>query len=86
MASLPDQDRFETWAEFMAELSASREPVSIDKNDLRAALNAIDAWIDSNAASLNSAIPQPARSGLTASQKARLLVHVVRKRFVRGGA
>lgn len=63
-----------------------RESVAITKTDLRSAIDAIDAWIDSNAASLNSAIPQPARSGLTASQKARLLVHVVRKRFVRGGA
>lgn len=84
MASLPDQDRFETWAEFMAELSASRESVAITKTDLRSAIDAIDAWVDANAASFNSAIPQPARGALTATQKAKLLLFVVRKRFEKG--
>jgi hypothetical protein len=49
--------------------------------ELRAAVDAIDQWIDDNASSFNSSIPQPARSSLTAKQKARLLVWVVRRRF-----
>jgi hypothetical protein len=84
MAVLSDADRQEIWAEFMREISAEREPISINKNDLRAFFNAADDWVNANAASFNAAIPQPARSGLTASQKARGLRFVVAKRFMTG--
>jgi hypothetical protein len=54
---------------------------AMTKAELRLAVNAIDDWVDQNAASLNSAIPQPARGALSARQKAWLLSFVVRKRF-----
>jgi hypothetical protein len=53
----------------------------VTKADLRAAVDAVDAWCETNAASLNTAIPQPARTQLTTKQKAWLLLHVVRKRL-----
>jgi molybdopterin-guanine dinucleotide biosynthesis protein len=81
MAVLPDNDRLALWADLMREMSASGEAVSITKADLRAALNAADAWADSNAAAYNTAIPQPARNALTARQKARLLMYVMRRRY-----
>lgn len=84
MAALSDSDRRATWAELMQEWSSLRDPVAITKIDLRAAIDAIDAWVDANAASFNSAIPQPARGGLTSAQKAKLPLFVVRKRFERG--
>jgi len=84
MAVMIDADRQAAWAEFMQELSAEREALNLNKNDLRAALDAVDQWVSDNAAAFNAAIPQPARANLTTSQKARLLMHVVRKRFVRG--
>lgn len=84
MAVLTDQDRFDVWADIMRLVSADKETVSITKTDLRAAVNAIDGWVNTNASAFNTAIPQPARSALSASQKARLLMLVVEKRFVKG--
>lgn len=83
MAVLAENQRAALWAEFMAELSGEREPLGpLTKADLRAAVDALDAFLAANAAALNGAIPQPARSGLTAAQKARLLVFVVRRRWI----
>lgn len=84
MAVLSDNDRTETWAELMREWSNAREPVSVTKADLRAAVDAIDTWLNDNAASANTAIPQPARGALTTAQKARLLMFVVRRRYLSG--
>lgn len=84
MAVLTDQQRFDAWAEFMQEISMAREGIAVTKQDLRAALNAADQWVSDNAASFNTAIPQPARGALTAGQKARLLMFVVQKRFIVG--
>lgn len=84
MAVLVDADRALCHAEFMQELSRTRQDVPVLKADLRAAIDAIDAWISANAASFNSAIPLPARSSLTASQKAQLFAAIVDKRFIRG--
>jgi hypothetical protein len=84
MAVLSDPDRLTCWAELMRELSAGGETVSLTKADLRAALNATDAWIDSNAASYNTALPQPARNVLTAAQKTRLFMRVAARRYLSG--
>ncbi|HXV42414.1 MAG TPA: hypothetical protein VEC96_05090 [Anaerolineae bacterium] len=78
MAILSDAERKELWAEFM---QLNNESIGITKTDLRAALNAIDSWVDNNTASFNTAIPQPARSALSARQKAWLLMLVVERRF-----
>jgi hypothetical protein len=51
--------------------------------DLRAAIDAIDDWCEANQASFNTAIPQPARSLLTATQKAWLLMYVIAQRATR---
>ena len=81
MAVLQDADRAELHAEVMRGLV----PVTgITKPELRAAVNAIDQWINDNAAAFNSAIPQPARSALTSAQKARLLALVALKRYDKG--
>jgi hypothetical protein len=81
MAVLSDTDRAALWAEFMRDQSASRTPMGLTKADLRAAVDAADAWADSNAASFNTALPQPARNALTAKQKALLLMVVLRRRW-----
>lgn len=84
MAVLNDTDRAEVNAELMREISADQQACGITKADLRAAINAADDWANANAAAYNTALPQPARGALTATQKARLLLHVVRKRWVKG--
>lgn len=78
MALLSIADR----AAIVADIVRTTEcPGAVTKADLRAAIDAIDAWVDANAASFNSAIPLPARTALTARQKVALLTWVVRRRF-----
>lgn len=81
MAVLSDGERFNTWAEYMQE---NREGFTLSKVDVRAAVNAIDDFLQNNAAALNSAIPLPARTALSTTQKALLLTAVVRRRYIVG--
>ena len=76
MATQTNEQRREAWAEMMR-----LGGVSITKDDLRAGFDAIDDWFDSNAATLNNALPLAARTGLTTPQKALLLSLVIRKRY-----
>lgn len=57
---------------------------AITKADLRAAFNAIDDFLNTNAATINSTIPQPARGQLSTAQKALLLQMVVQRRYIDG--
>lgn len=79
MAVLSDADRIEVWAQIMRE---SVSTLALAKTDLKAAVDAADTWADSNAASFNSAIPQPARGALTTKQKAALLMYVIARRHL----
>ena len=82
MAELSDLDRKALWADFMRQASKDGETIAVTKADLRAAVDGLDTWLNDNAAAANNAIPQPARSGLTTTQKALLLMYVVQKRYV----
>ena len=82
MAVLNETARVGLWKEFMSEISGDREPLDLSKAELRAAVNALDDWLDTNAILINAAIPQPARSNMTVSQKARLLSKVALWRYV----
>ena len=85
MAVLSDQDRTDVSAEFQREISDVREAFGVlTKTDIRSAVNALDNFLDTNASAINTAIPQPARAQLTTSQKARLLKHVITKRYIKG--
>lgn len=81
MALLSAPERLALVALFCEEISRARTAFPLSKTDLRAALNAIDQWIEDNATSFNTAIPQPARGALTARQKAALFFYVVQKRL-----
>jgi hypothetical protein len=78
MAVLVDADRIAVWAQWM---HLNTEDCSCAKADVRAAVDALDTFMDTNAAAINSAIPQPARGALTTAQKARLLAYVVIRRW-----
>lgn len=81
MLTLTENARLRIWKEYGSEISAARESVgNLTKAQLKAAIDAIDTWVDANAASFNTGIPQPARGTLTAKQKARLLMLVVAAR------
>lgn len=77
MAELPEQDRERTWRWFMRH---NVDPCGFTKADLRAAINACDTWIDANAASFNTSLPQPFRGQATAAQKTLLLCWVAMRR------
>lgn len=81
MAALSNADRRAEWADFMREESAAGNAMSLTKADLRAALDALDDWVDSQALIINVAIPQPARGSLTVRQKAKLLSMVLQRRY-----
>jgi hypothetical protein len=80
MAILTDAQRKEAWADFMRRMSRDGTAINVPKADLRAAADAIDAWFDASVAALNAAIPQPARSALSASDKIELAIDVLRAR------
>lgn len=84
MAVLSDPNRASLLAEFSSELSSLRESCTVSRADLRAAVNALDDYLNTNAAAINTAIPQPARANLTTVQKARLLSYVIRFRYING--
>lgn len=85
MAVLSDAKRAECNAELMREVSQQSESFgALTKADLLAAVNAIDQFLHDNAATINTAIPQPARGALTTAQKSRLMRLVMRKRFEEG--
>jgi hypothetical protein len=52
----------------------------VTKSDVQAAVDATDSWIDSNAASFNAALPDPAKSVLSGAQKTLLFCYVALKR------
>jgi hypothetical protein len=81
MAVLAEEDRRDLWAQFMRE---NAEALGITKGDLRAAFNGADDYLDANAAAMNTAIPQPARAALSASQKAHIYQLVMGLRYRRG--
>lgn len=56
--------------------------LGITKPELRAAINALDTWLNDNAAAANAALPQPARGALTVEQKAALLSYVIARRYL----
>ena len=77
MAALPDLDRNRIWRWFMRK---NTEVCGFTKTDLRAAVDATDAWIDSNASSFNTALPVAFRTNATLAQKTILFCWVAMRR------
>lgn len=84
MAVLPDSDRLDVWALLMRRFSEDRDSIGITKAQLRAAVDAADAWADANAAAYNSALPAAARNNLTTKQKVLILMFVITRRWLIG--
>ncbi len=81
MAVLTNEQRASIAADLMRAVSATRGTFgAVTRADIVAAAGGIDAWIDANAAALNTAIPQPARAALTAQQKLELFLLVLDRR------
>ena len=81
MAELATEDRLRIWRGLMRYWSQLREAVSgLTKDDLLAAVNATDTWIDDNQAAFNNALPDAAKTNLTAAQKTLLFMAVAAAR------
>lgn len=79
MAALSEADR-EWICRWFFITNREGEIDSLTRAQLRPAFDASDDWAVANAASFNSALPQPARGVLTAADKALLLSRVIRRR------
>ena len=66
--------------QLMREWSVRGTACGITKPALTAAIVAADGWVDSNAASYNTALPAGARAALAAGQKAEVLMYIAAKR------
>ncbi len=82
MATLGELQRIEVWADLMRRYSTDGESIGINKNDLRAAVDALDDYFDANAVTINNALPAAAKAGLTTKQKAVMLMFVVTQRYL----
>ena len=80
MAVLISADRKDLSTKIQRDLSKKRRGLALTKSELRAAINAVDQWINDNRAALNAALPVAARNNLTAAHKADLLTYVAGKR------
>lgn len=78
LTSLQKQALRALWSSLVSE---RREAFPLTKAQLDAAITATDDWIESNAASYNTALPVAARTNLTAGQKAELFMRVALKRY-----
>lgn len=78
MAELTENQRIAIWKKLMRDF---KESTSLEKTELRAALNATDNWIDTNQTAYKTFLPEPAKSALTTIQLVQLFTYVSMKRF-----
>lgn len=83
MAVLSDNDRAGVWAEFMR-LGSQTGSIACLKADIRSTVDALDAFLNTNASAINTAIPAGPRAALTTPQKALLLQLVIQRRYIAG--
>lgn len=81
MAKLIAAKRRAIWQRLMEEASADHEVLQLTKTEYRAAVDAIDTWIDNNADAFNASLSPEARANLLPRQKARLFFAVAEARF-----
>lgn len=77
MALLDAANRARVAAQWMRELTSS---LGCTKQGVRAAVDAVDQWVEDNTAAYNSALPTEFRTSATAAQKALLLCYVAMRR------
>ena len=81
MAVLSTENRDIVYSEAATVMNTDSEPCPVTRAQLKQTIADIDAWIDANAASFNTAISQPMRGALSTRQKARLMMYVLKRRF-----
>lgn len=80
MALLDATARFRTMAQWMRE---NVEASSFTKDELSAAVDAVDQWVEDNQTSYNTALPAGFRTKASLTQKTMLLAFVLWRRIGR---
>lgn len=80
MAVLSAEERRRIWAHVMRQREIFGNVPNVDKIELRAAIDATDAWIDANAAAFNTALPTVFRNNANLVQKTLLFCYVAMRR------
>ncbi len=83
MAALGAQDRLDGAGDYMRDLRTGTIAVCL-KADIRAAYNAVDDWIVTNATAFNNTLPAAAKNNMSSAQKAQLFMMVLEKRYIKG--
>lgn len=81
MAIMDAAGRLQAFKDMIEENRRADVPCNLTKAQLQAAVDAIDDWLDANAVAMNSALPVAARTGLSTTQKAMLLMAVIARRY-----
>ena len=80
MVALSNRERFTIWQEFMSGESNKREPITVDKRNLRNIIDNLDVHIDTILARLNvSSIPN--FSSLSRMQRLQLVSATIQRRL-----
>jgi hypothetical protein len=80
MAVLSAEERRRIFAHVMRGAAGLGNVPNITKDDLRAAVDATDAWIDTNASAFNTALPTAFRTNANLVQKTLLFCYVAMRR------
>ena len=78
--ALTTEQKAAVGAALMRQWSRTNTECGCVKADLAAAITDLDAWIEANGTAINQAIPEPARSALSAQQKLDLFYVIAVKR------
>lgn len=81
MAIMDAAGRLQAFKDMIDENRRANIACNLTKAQLQAAVDAIDDWLDANAVAMNSALPAAARTGLSTTQKAMLLMAVIARRY-----
>ena len=81
MAEMSTAQRLAFWAKFMCHPINSDVWSGLTKQDILAAVNAIDTALDNYQGAMNNWFPEPFKSNATTKQKAALLALVLLERY-----
>jgi len=79
--ALIEADRLRVWRAVMRWWSRQRATCSFNNVELKAAIDDVDDWVETNQSSFIAALPTAFANGSSAGQKAALLMFVVMKRY-----
>lgn len=80
MALLDATSRQRVWAQAMRDIPRDVGLPEITKQELKAAMDAMDDWIEAQQLTFNLALPQPFRAAATGRQKSVLFMMVLARR------